>query len=98
MSLVCAAAADFRVEQERLIRPVGESAHDGQVRAVLHSPQQISPGGGRRLPELLAVEPAVGDDEHARPEIGNELPGQRTLADPPRRQPRGDDGMRSAFP
>ena len=53
-----------------------ESAHHRQFRAVLHPPQQISPGGGRRLPQLPAVEPAVGDDEHARPEIGKELSGQ----------------------
>src|ERR1022692_2215998 len=78
--------------------PSGKSPHNGQVRAVLHPPQQISPGAGRRLPQLVAVEPAVGDDKHAWLEISKELAGQSTLADPPRCQPRGYDGMRSAFP
>jgi hypothetical protein len=47
---------------------------------------------------MVAVEPAVGDDEQAWPEISKELIGQSTLADALRCQPRGYDGMRSAFP
>ena len=64
---LCARACTARGSLTRQPRPVRQRPHHGQVHAVLDPPQQVRAGRGGRVPQPVAVEPPVGQQQHPRP-------------------------------
>ena len=72
-----AGVADVRQEG-----PVRQFGHDGQVQAGLDPPQQVRAGAGGGVPQPVAVEVPVGQQQHPRPQAAQQAAGQGLLAGP----------------
>jgi hypothetical protein len=53
---------------------------DGQVDLGLNAPEQLGVAGADLLPELVAVEAAIGQDQHLLVDAIEEAPGELALA------------------
>ena len=95
---VAADALTFDVgEQHAQVGAVGEVGDHVQLQRGLHPPQQLCAGGGGLVPERSAVEPAVGQHEHAGINAGQQWAGQFALIDEDPAQVRVDHGVGAAF-
>ena len=79
----------------RKTRPVACGRPGG--RAVLHPPQQVRAGLPGRLPQAIAVEAAVGDNQHSRLECADELFCQLPFISPRCAQPGSHNRVGPAF-
>ena len=94
VAVACAAGPAPRAGSLTCARqdPSGSSADDGQVQAGLDPPQQVRAGAGGRVPQLVAVEAPVGQQQHARragcPAAAGPGPARRCPCRAPGRRPR----------
>jgi hypothetical protein len=65
---------------EQFLGAVGQVLIDGQVDLGLNAPEQLGVAGADLLPELLAVEAAIGQDQHLLVDAIEEAPGELALA------------------
>ena len=76
---------------------VGQLFHHRQHGGVLDPPQQVRAGGGGGPPQVKAGEPAAGDQQHPRPQVAEQPPGQLGLMHRQRPHLRGEDRMGTAL-
>jgi site-specific DNA recombinase len=69
-----------RVADVREPGPVRQGPRHRQDHAVLGPPQQVRAGRRRSVPQLVAVEVPVGQQQHPRAQAAQQVPGARLLA------------------